>query len=127
MSVGATIPLYYASKERYLIDQAKAQLAAVRDADASTQQQVSLAVQTAHLQWAQSIDQLKLVEDRIVAQAHVGYRMALTNYSTNQMSYTELLNAYNTLRAAEISAEQARALALQSRIALDVAVGELSK
>ena len=67
------------------------------------------------------------MEDRIVTQAHVGYRLALTNYSTNQMSYTDLLNAYNTLRAAEISAEQARAMALQSRIALDVAVGEIQQ
>jgi outer membrane protein TolC len=127
LSVGATIPLYYAQKERYLIDQAKAQLGAARDADESTVQQVDLAVESAYLQWAQSIEQLKLVEDRIVTQAHVGYRLALTNYSTNQMSYTDLLNAYNALRAAEISAEQARAMALQSRIALDVAVGEIQK
>jgi len=127
LSVGAVIPLYYASKERYLIDQAKAQLGAARDSDESTTQQVDLAVESAYLQWAQSIEQLKLVEDRIVTQAHVGYRLALTNYSTNQMSYTDLLNAYNTLRAAEISAEQARAMALQSRIALDVAVGEIQQ
>jgi outer membrane protein TolC len=121
----ATVPLYYGMKEGQLLDQAKAQLGAAREADESLVQQIDLAVQSAYLQWAQSIDQLKLIEDRVVAQARVGYRMALTNYSTTQASYVDLLNAYNALRAAEISALQAQASALQSRVALDLAVGEI--
>lgn len=124
LSVGATFPLYFASKERNLIDQAKAQLGAAQDADESLEQQVGLAVETAYLQWAQSIEQLKLIEERIVAQARVGYRMALNNYSNNQMPYMDLLNAYNTLRSAELSVEQARSAAVQARTALDVAVGD---
>lgn len=127
LSVGVTFPLYFLQKEMNLIDQAKAQLGSVRDADESTLQQIDLAVETAYLQWAQSLEQLKLVEDRVVAQAKVGYRLALINYSNNQMSYAELLNSYNALRSAELSAEQARANALQSRIALDVAVGDIQK
>lgn len=124
LSLSATLPLYFSSKERNLIDQAKAQLGAARDADESLEQQIGLAVETAYLQWAQSIEQLKLTEERIVSQARVGYRMALSNYSNNQMPYVDLLNSYNTLRAAELAVEQARSTALQARIALDVAVGE---
>lgn len=124
LSLSATFPLYFSSKERNLIDQAKAQLGAARDADESLEQQIRLAVETAYLQWAQSIEQLKLTEERIVTQARVGYRMALSNYSNNQMSYMDLLNSYNTLRTAELAVEQARSAALQARIALDVAVGE---
>ena len=127
LSVGVTFPLYFLQKEKNLIDQAKAQLGSARDADESLLQQIDLAVETAYLQWAQSLEQLKLVEERVVAQARVGYRLALSNYSNNQMSYAELLNSYNALRSAELSAEQARANALQSRIALNVAVGDVQK
>ncbi len=125
LSLGATFPLYFASKERNLIDQAKAQLAAARDADESVQQQVELSVESAYLQWAQSMQQLKLIEERIVSQAKVAYRMALGNYSNNQAGYTDLLNAYNALKTAELTLEQARSSALQARISLDVTVGEL--
>ena len=125
VSLSASVPLYYAYKERNLIDQAKAQLFAARDADASLEQQISLQVETAYLQWAQSIEQLKLNEDRIVAQARVGYRLALTNYSNNQASYIDLLTAYNTLRSAELSQEQAKSTAVQAKIKLELAVGLL--
>jgi len=127
VSVGATFPLYFSSKERHLIDQAKAQLAAAREADDSLVQQIGLAVETSYLQWAQSIEQLKLTEERIVEQARVGYRLALTNYSNNQMPYMDLLNSYNALRSAELAVELARSTALQARIALDVAVGDTEK
>jgi cobalt-zinc-cadmium efflux system outer membrane protein len=124
LNVAATFPLYYASKERNLIDQAKAQLGAARDADESVQQQVALAVETAYLQWLQSLQQFKLLEERVLAQAKIAYRMALGNYSNNQATYMDVLNAYNALKGAEFSIEQARSTALQARIGLDVAVGE---
>lgn len=125
VSLSATFPLYYAYKERNLIDQAKAQLFAAQDAYASVEQQIALQVETAYLQWAQSIEQLKLNEERIVAQARVGYRLALTNYSNNQATYIDLLTAYNTLRSAELSQEQAKSAAVQAKINLDIAVGLL--
>ena len=115
--------MYFAYKERNLIDQAKAQLLAARDADESLKQQVALQVETAYLQWAQSIEQLKLIEERVVAQARIGYRLALTNYSNNQATYMDLLNAYNALRASELTQEQSRSSAVLAKTALDVAVG----
>jgi outer membrane protein TolC len=123
VSLGASFPLYFAYKERNLIDQAKAQLLAARDADESLKQQVALQVETAYLQWAQSIEQLKLIEERVVAQARIGYRLALTNYSNNQATYMDLLNAYNALRASELTQEQSRSSAVLAKTALDVAVG----
>ena len=123
VSLGATFPLYFAYKERNLIDQAKAQLLATLDADESLKQQVALQVETAYLQWAQSIEQLKLIEERVVAQARIGYRLALTNYSNNQATYMDLLNAYNALRASELTQEQSRSSAVLAKTALDVAVG----
>jgi outer membrane protein TolC len=125
VSLSATFPLYYAFRERNLIDQAKAQLISAQDANASVEQQIALQVEVAYLQWAQSMEQLKLNEERIVAQARVGYRLALTNYSNNQATYIDLLTAYNTLRSAELSQEQAKSSAVQAKINLDVAVGTL--
>jgi outer membrane protein, heavy metal efflux system len=125
VSLSATFPLYYAFRERNLIDQAKAQLISAQDANASVEQQIALQVEVAYLLWAQSMEQLKLNEERIVAQARVGYRLALTNYSNNQATYIDLLTAYNTLRSAELSQEQAKSSAVQAKINLDVAVGTL--
>lgn len=124
VSVGMTIPLWYAQKERHLLDQAKAQLASVRDADESQKQQALLAVNAAWLQWSQSLEQLRLVEGPLLEQARLAYRLALTNYSAGQVSYVDVLNAFNTERSVELTAVQARSSALASRVALDAAVGE---
>lgn len=125
VSVGMTIPLWYAQKEKLLLDQAKAQLAFARDADESQKQQALLAVNAAWLQWSQSLEQLRLVEGALLEQARLAYRLALTNYSAGQVPYVDVLNAFNTERSVELAAVQARSSALSSRVALDAAVGEI--
>jgi outer membrane protein TolC len=125
LSVGVTFPLYFGRKERHLIDQAKAQLGSVRDEDESLRQQAVLAVDTAYFQWTQSMAQLKLVEGRMLEQARIAYRMALTNYGTGQAAFIDLITAYSTMRSADFAALQARTAALQARVALDTAVGDL--
>jgi cobalt-zinc-cadmium efflux system outer membrane protein len=125
ISVGVTFPLYFDRKERHLIDQAKAQLGSVRDNDEALRQQAVLAVDTAYFQWAQSLEQLKLVEGRMLEQARVAYRMTLTGYGTGQTAFIDLVNAYSAMRGAELAALQARSAALQARVALDVAIGDL--
>jgi outer membrane protein TolC len=125
ISVGVTFPLYFGRKERHLIDQAKAQLGSARDADESLRQQALLAVDTAYFQWTQSLEQLKLIEGRLLEQARVAYRLTLTNYGTGQTAYIDVINAYNAMRSAEFAALQARSVALQARVALDTAIGDL--
>jgi cobalt-zinc-cadmium efflux system outer membrane protein len=125
MSFGVTLPLYYGQKEKNLIDQAKAYLSSAQEADASLRQQVVFGVRSAYHQWKQSLDQLKLIEERVFKQAQIGYRLTLANYSSSQASYSDLLNAFNTLKSTELSREQARSLAIQSKVTLEVAVGEI--
>jgi outer membrane protein, heavy metal efflux system len=125
MNLGVTFPLYYGYKERNLLDQAKAYLSAAREADESLRQQVVFSVRSAFHQWTQSLDQVKLMEERVIKQAQVGYRLTLSNYSSGQVSYSDLLNAFNTLKSTEITREQVRALAMQGKVALDLAVGEI--
>lgn len=125
ISLGVTFPLYFGRKERPLIDQAKAQLSSVRDADEALRQQAILAVDTAYFQWTQSLEQLKQIEGRMLEQARVAYRMTLTNYGTGQTAFIDLVNAYSAMRNAEFAALQARSAALQARVALDTAVGDL--
>jgi len=125
MNLGVTFPLYYGYKERNLVDQAKAYLNAAREADESLRQQVVFSVRSAFHQWTQSLDQVKLMEERVIKQAQVGYRLTLSNYSSGQVSYSDLLNAFNTLKSTEITREQVRALAIQGKVALDLAVGEI--
>ena len=69
VAVGMTLPLWYSQKEKLLLDQAKAQLASIQDAEESQKQQTLLAVNAAWLQWTQSLAQLRLVEGSLLAQA----------------------------------------------------------
>jgi outer membrane protein TolC len=125
ISLGVTFPLWYSKRERNLIDQAKAQLSAVQDVDQSVQQQTLYAVETAYYQWLQSVAQVKLVEERIVEQSRVAYRLSLSNYGTGQVGFVDLMNAYTAMNNAEALNVQTRTAAVQARIALDVAVGNL--
>jgi len=123
ISLGVTIPLWYARKEKYLIDQAKAQLIAIRDSDDSVRQQALVGVDSAYLQWTQSLAQLKLLEERVLEQAKVAYRLSLANYSTGQAGFVDLMNAYTAMNSAEIATMQARSAAIQARVALETVVG----
>ena len=125
LALGVTFPLWYEQREKKLLDQAKAQLSAAQDNDQSNQQQALAAVDSAYYQWQQSIEQVKLVQDRILEQAKVAYRLLLTNYSTGQAGYVDLMNAYTAMNNAEALNVQTRASAMQARIALDVATGAL--
>lgn len=125
ISVGVTVPLWYRQRERKLLDQAKAQLSAVQDVDQSVQQQALYAVETAYYQWRQSVAQVKLVEERIVEQSRVAYRLSLANYGTGQVGFVDLMNAYTAMNNAEALSVQTRAAASQARIALDVAIGNV--
>jgi len=124
VAVSMTVPLWYSQKEKVLLDQAKAQLASMQDTDESQKQQILLAVNSAWLQWTQSLEQLRLVEGSLLEQARTAYRLALTNYSAGQVPYVDVLNAFNTERSVELTAVQARSGALAARVALDAAVGE---
>ena len=65
------------------------------------------------------------IEDRVIKQAQIGYRLTLANYSSGQASYSDLLNAFNTLKSTEATQAQVRSLAIQGKVALDIAVGEI--
>jgi len=124
VAVSATVPLYFEQKEKNLIAQARVQLDAARETDDSLRQQAVLAVDTAWLQWKQSLAQLQLAQGALLDQARVAYRLNLGNYGTGQADYLDVVNSYQAVRNAEFSVLQARAAALQARVSLDVAVGD---
>ena len=123
ISLGVTFPLWYNRRERNLLDLAKAQLSAVQEADQSVQQQTLFAVDSAYYQWLQSVEQAKLVEERIVEQSRVAYRLSLANYGAGQVGFVDLMNAYTAMNNAEALKVQTKATAIQARVALDVATG----
>ena len=125
MNFGVTFPLYYGLKEKNLVDQAKAYLNSAREADESLRQQVVFGVRSAYHQWMQSLEQMRLIEERVIKQAQIGYRLTLANYSSGQASYSDLLNAFNTLKSTEATQAQVRSLAIQGKVTLDTAVGEI--
>lgn len=126
VAVGMTVPLWYGQKEKMLLQQAQAQRSAAEQSYESQKQQTLLGVNTAWLQWTQSLEQLRLIEGALLSQARTASRLTLNNYSAGQVPYVDVLNAFNTERSVEQSALQARANALTAQVALDTAVGELA-
>jgi outer membrane protein TolC len=123
VAVGATVPLWAQWREKNLIAQAQAQLQALRDADDALRQQVMLAVDQAHHQLMQANEQVQISTSRLVEPARVAYRLSLSNYSTNQIGYLDVIAAYTALSNAEISLVQAELSAQIAKDALELAVG----
>lgn len=124
VNLGVTFPLWFNRKEKNLIDQSKALLTSTEDVDESLRQQTILGIDNAYIQWTQSLEQLRLLEERVLEQARIAYRLSLANYGTGQVGFVDLMNAYNGMKNAEINTMQARAAAIQARVALDVAIGD---
>jgi outer membrane protein, heavy metal efflux system len=124
MSINATFPLYFESKEKNLISLSALQLQSAKEADENLKTQVLYSVEQAYLQWQQSLEQLKLIQERILEQTKVAFRLTLSNYSTGQANYIDLSNAYNQLKGAELSVLQAQTAALQAKLNLDTTIGQ---
>jgi outer membrane protein TolC len=121
--VDVRIPLYAWMRERPLIDQAGSLLAAARNSDDALRQQVLLGVETAYRQVEQSLQQTELLRTRVVEQARVAYRLALTNYGTGTASFLDVSNTLLALRASELALAQAEVSIVQAQASLDAAVG----
>ncbi len=125
-SVGISIdlPTWGFRKEQAALDQARAQLDEARAGEESSRQQVELAVANAYHALETALKQVEFTRGRLLPQAQMAYRLALTGYSSGGgTTFSDLLQAQTGLRDAELALVQARSGALQAYAALAAAIG----
>jgi len=117
------IPLYFFTKERYGVDEAVANKVASDANEQSVRQQTLLAVNTAHNNLRQAVNQMDFLRSRQLPEAMAAYKMAFTNYANNNADFTDLLTASTALKNAELAVAQAESDARQAYYTLAAAVG----
>lgn len=122
--VDLIIPLYFFTKEQYGVEQAMRNRSAAEANDISNRQQVILGVGTAYASYEQAKRYTEFLRDRQVPQAEAAYRVALAQYSSNGVGFTDLLTAQVQLRSLEIQLAIAESNLLQSKANLFAAAGK---
>lgn len=117
------LPTWFFTKEKAGVEQANASLLSSRFNDLSLRQQVRLSVDTAFNALVQAVNQSNFIKTRQMEEAKAAYRLALTNYSTGVMAFSDLLTAQSNLRNTELAFIQSENNAILSYINLVTAVG----
>ena len=118
------IPLYFFTKEKYGVEQARRAQAAAEAGTISTRQQIAFAVNSAYAVYEQARNQAQFLRDRQVPQADAAYRIGLIQYSNKGQGFNDLLIAQNQLRNLELQLAQAESNLLQAQAALLVTAGK---
>ncbi|MDR3685164.1 MAG: TolC family protein, partial [Geothrix sp.] len=125
LGVSLNLPSWGFRKEQAGLDQAQAQLAAAEAGQASNRQQVDLGVASAYHGLETALKQVGFTRERLLPQAQMAYRLALTGYSNNGgTQFSDLLTAQSSLRSTELALIQAENAAVQAYVSLAAAIGK---
>jgi outer membrane protein TolC len=124
LGVSVNLPTWGHEKERAGVGQARVQVKAAQAGRDSDLQQLDLAVANAYHSLETALQQVKFNRERLMPQAQMAYRLALSGYSSNGgTAFSDLLTAQSSLRAAELSLLQAQNSASQAYVSLIAAIG----
>ena len=125
LGISFNLPSWGFAKEKAGLGQAQAQLEAAQAGQQSNLQQVDLAVANAYHSLETALRQLDFNRERLLPQAQMAYRLALTAYGDNGgTAFSDLLTAQSGLRDTELSLIQAQNAAVQAYVALAAAIGK---
>jgi len=122
--VNVIVPWVVFDKERASVSQARANLRASQDNENSVRQQVTLAVENAHLVLQQSTDESNFIRARLMPEAQAAYRIALQSYTHASLSFADVINAQTNLKNTELQLVSAEVNILIARSNLEAAIGE---
>lgn len=125
-SIGLNInlPTWGFRKEKAGLGQAHVLLDEAHASQAFNLNQVDLSVANAYHSLETALRQLKFTRERLLPQAQLAYRLALTSYSSNGgTGFPDLLTAQSSLRDTELSQIQAANNAVQAYVSLAAAIG----
>lgn len=118
------IPLYFFTKEKYGVEQARRTQASLEASSIASRQQVVLAVNTAYANYEQARNQVQFLRDRQVPQADAAYKVGLNQYANNGQGFNDVLTAQSQLRLLEIQLAVAQSALLQSQATVLAAAGK---
>ena len=118
------IPLYFFTKEKYGVEQARRNQASLEASNIASRQQVVLAVNTAYANYEQARNQVQFLRDRQVPQADAAYKVGLNQYANNGQGFNDVLTAQTQLRLLEIQLALAQSALLQSQATVLAAAGK---
>ena len=118
------IPLYFFTKEKYGVEQARRTQASLEASSIASRQQVVLAVNTAYANYEQARNQVQFLRDRQVPQADAAYKVGLNQYANNGQGFNDVLTAQSQLRLLEIQLALAQSALLQSQATVLAAAGK---
>jgi outer membrane protein, heavy metal efflux system len=125
-SLGVTVnlPTWGLQKERAGVDQARVALKGAKASQSADLRQIELAVANAYHALETALQQIKFTRERLLPQAQMAFRLALSGYSSNGgTAFADLLTAQSSLRNAQLSLVQAQNTAVQAYISLAAAIG----
>jgi outer membrane protein TolC len=124
LGLSVNLPTWGYQKERAGVGQARVQVKAAEAGQNSDLQQLDLAVANAYHSLETALQQVKFNRERLLPQAQMAYRLALSGYSSNGgTAFSDLLTAQSSLRGAELSLLQAQNAASQAYVSLIAAIG----
>lgn len=118
------IPLYFFTKEKYGVEQARRNQASLEASSIASRQQIILAVNTAYANYEQAKNQVQFLRDRQVPQADAAYKVGLNQYANNGQGFNDVLTAQSQLRLLEIQLAVAQSVLLQSQATVLAAAGK---
>jgi outer membrane protein TolC len=124
LMLNVTVPLYYATKQRYGVHEANAaREQAVEDFQAAHQELV-MRVQDEVAQINRAEELIALLSDAIIPQAQFTLDSAKAAYSVGQVDFLTLLNSLLTLQESELELQAEIAEHEKSRARLEEIIGE---
>jgi len=124
LELDIVIPLYFFTKEKYGVEQARRNQASLEASNIASRQQVVLAVNTAYANYEQAKNQAAFLRDRQVPQADAAYKVGLNQYANNGQGFNDVLTAQAQLRLLEIQLALAQSALLQSQATVLAAAGK---
>ena len=125
VGVNVSLPTWGFRKEKAGLSQAQAELDEARAGQTANLQQVDLAVANAYHGLETALQQLRFTRDRLLPQAQMAFRLALTAYGNNGgTAFSDLLTAQSSLRDTELALVQAENGSVQAYVALAAAIGK---
>jgi len=125
VGIGFTLPTWGFRKEKAGLGQARALLEEAKAGQTSNLLQVDLNVANAYHGLETALQQVKFTRERLLPEAQMAYRLALTGYGNNGgTAFSDLLTAQSSLHDTELALIQAQNTAVQAYISLAAAIGK---
>ena len=118
------IPLYFFMKERYGVEQAVRNQAAIEASNTSMHQEIILGVGSSYASYEQIKKLYEFLRDRQLPVAEAAYKVSLIQYANNGQGFNDLMTAQIQLRSIEIQLALAESNLMQAQATLFAAAGK---